>query len=180
MSLNSSTAAPTATDPETLPAPPSDDPIVRERARTRRTGIVGAAAVVVAAAWALWPMRTVRIATPDLPTQRHEVKVPPEVLAASAFDVPLWTITPPPEPTPPPPAPPPPPPLKLQLLGISSDPAAPGSFRAALFDPEANRVLVAARGDTVAGRTVAAIDAGAVRFVAGSTVQTLSLSEERR
>lgn len=180
MNRGASIPAPSEPTLGVLSASPGDGPIARARARTRRTGLAGAAAVALAVAWALWPLGAVGIATRELPALQPEVKASPAMLSASAFDAPLWTIIPPPEPPPPPPAPPPLPPLKLELLGISFDPAAPGSFRASLFDPEANRVLVAARGDTVAGRTVAAVDAGSIRFVAGSTIQTLSLREERR
>lgn len=164
-----------ATPPRTLPG----DPVVLERARTRRAQRVGLGAVLLAALWTFWPLGRAAVPTPDLSVDSPDPPPRSDSFAPAAFDTPLWTIVPPPTPPPPAPSPAPPPPLKLQLLGITLDPATPGVYRAVLFDPDANQVVIVAGGDHVAGRAVTAVEANAVKLSVGDHVRTLSLREAR-
>jgi hypothetical protein len=99
-----------------------------------------------------------------------------------AFNVALWT---------PPPVqdvivsapPPPPPPLKLQLLGITRGAGSTGDsptaspLRACLYDPDTDRVLIVAQGDTLGSFTVRELTAEGVEFVDGTRVERLSLRD---
>ncbi len=95
-------------------------------------------------------------------------------LDLKAFDAPLWKL--PPKPVEvaavPPPAPPaPPPPLKLQLVGILTEPSAENSgatllpARAALFDPDSNKIYTVPVGGAVLRYRVKSITSEFVELV---------------
>ncbi|MGE3109826.1 MAG: hypothetical protein AB7O77_15930 [Phycisphaerales bacterium] len=151
----------------------------RTNLMTKRRLII-AGAIIVASVWALRPVERDR--TPQLPQSPTVPTADPSTQSLSAsldlvaFQTPLWVAPPAPPPAPPPtPAPPPPAPLRLQLLAIikSGDDAngrsagASGSpssatYSAMFYDPDANKVIVLAEGDTLpgaGGRTIAKITA---------------------
>lgn len=146
--------------------------------RVPRLLLAGCAAVVaMCAAWAAWP-----IAVEPVPVSAGAAVVterPATTIAAldlDAFRVPVW-VAPTPPPAPEKPALPPPP-LKLQLLAIIREGE---SYKAALYDPDADKVLVVAAGETLgAGRAVEAVTATAVsvRDAGGRGVRTLALRDE--
>jgi hypothetical protein len=154
-------------DTALLPAPPR---------LGRALPIACGAAVIACAAWALLPLDS------TAPLAREAVAadpLPPTVelalapLDQSAFRAPLWVAPPPP---PPPAAPvPPPPPLKLQLLAVLREG---DTFKAALYDPDADTIIVAGPGDTVAGRRVEQVRAGDVTLKDNGLSRVLSLKPE--
>lgn len=132
--------------------------------------ILGAACVLGCAVWARWPLRSPPLETPTV----HPTEVTPFTLAAldtDAFAAPIWIA----EPPPPEPAPelPPPAPTRLRLIAIVRD----GDQRvAALYDPDADRMLFASVGETVADLTVDSIDGRTVTFRDGRGTLTLAES----
>lgn len=165
------------------------DPILALRRSTRLVAGVGAALVVAAFAWALWPIERAPLAFAEAAGQPLATPSA-ERLAfnADAFNATLWT--PPPVP---PPAPviaqkPPPPPMKLQLIGITRDTPVSGGtpvLRAALYDPESDRMLIVAAGEkiTLGGKaryTVASLTNDTIELADGDIVRKLSLKDERR
>ncbi|MBX3388495.1 MAG: hypothetical protein KF691_03455 [Phycisphaeraceae bacterium] len=156
--------------------------------RNRATGVV---VLIALAAWALWPggtaesMSTVAAQSPE-PRAPSDVRwVAPKLLSnaqsidVKAFDAQLWKVPPKPievavEPPPPPPSPPPP--LKLQLVGIlanatnsgsslESEKNQPSELRAALFDPDANKIYTVAVGASVLRYRVKSISSDLVELV---------------
>lgn len=130
--------------------------------------------VVLAAAFAFWPVSPRTITAPKLeqpePSQRALA-----ALDTSAFRTPIWLAEPPPPaPATPAPPPPPPPPLKIQLLAILHED---GVYKAAVYDPDTDRILVVKAGEKIGVRTAASITATTlvVKDEAGS--KTLALKE---
>jgi hypothetical protein len=80
-------------------------------------------------------------------------------------------------PAPPPPPPAPPPPLKLQLLAIVREG---GEYKAAVYDPDAGRMVIVGAGESVAGRGVASVAADAIELRDGAGVRRLALAEGGR
>ncbi len=113
------------------------------------------ATLLACGAFAVWPLDATHVQTP--------VISPPEVatkqvaaLDLAAFRVPLWVA----EPAPPPPPEPvvavtPPPPLNLQLLAIVREGQV---YKAAVYDPDLDRILVVAAGEKVGTRSVQRVD----------------------
>lgn len=105
------------------------------------------------------------------------------VLDYEAFRTPLWVIQPPP----PPPVPaqkpePPPPPLKLQLVSIIADASvdAAGSrvYRAALYDPDQDRLFDFAVGDLIGpSRRIVSIESDSILIEDGKHKRRLSLRD---
>ena len=101
-----------------------------------------------------------------------------ERIDQSAFVVRLWNPPPPPEArnalvagrTAPPPKP-----LRLQLIGIIDDGR---QLRAALYDPETDRLLIVATGDRVKRHTIT-ITADAVELADGRVTHRLTLRKDR-
>jgi hypothetical protein len=94
-------------------------------------------------------------------------------LDLAAFRAPLWVAQPPP---PPPPAPAPaPPPLRLQLVAIVQEHAV---YKAALYDPDQDRLLIVGTGESVAGRMVEQVAAGTVTIRDHGLARMLSLKSE--
>jgi hypothetical protein len=161
--------------------------LASSKARTRALTATAVGAACVCAAWAVWPLSRQAILPFERPAPPSEssaphLEAPPLNLAA--FDAPLWRepVLAAAEPVPPsaPPPPPPPPPLKLQLLGIVGEPSGDTiTYRAALYDPDSDRIIVVTSGDTVAGRTVTTVEAGSVALALGTTTHTLLLRPDR-
>lgn len=127
----------------------------------------------LAAAWAFWPMRSPGLSSTDA-VRSSEVghDAGATSLDLGAFRSPLW-ITPPPPP--PPPAPPPvPPPVRLQLLAVIHEE---GVYKAVLYDPDADRVVVVAQGETLGTRTVERVTEAGVQIRDGSGLRTLALRQ---
>lgn len=158
----------------------------QSRRTTSRVCAVAATMTLIAAAWAFRPLRL----PPALPedaapstSTRTAAAIDP-----SAFEVEVWSpgiALPAPvleaaaKPDPPP-APPPPPRIRVQLIGIHMSPGEESVRRATLYDPDADRLLVVAAGDVVAGREVASVDEGGVLLRMGAFEQRLTLHEEPR
>jgi hypothetical protein len=159
-------------------------------ARRKADGLlwpVGCAALVLASAlWAFAPLAPPAVAPePNLELHKKDASATgPELVAfdRAAFRAPLW-IAPP---APPPPAPTvaaaPPPPLKLQLLAIIKEDGDQGqvSYRAMVYDPDSDKVMVVASGESIAGRTVESIDQAALRIKdeKGGGARVLTLKTE--
>lgn len=99
-------------------------------------------------------------------------------LDPSAFTAKLWN------PPPPPPEVPeevtvqrtvPRKPLRLQLVGIIDDGQ---TLRAAVYDPDTDRLLILASGDRVHQHTITSITAGAVMLVDGRVSHRLTLRRD--
>src|SRR5262245_20424160 len=167
--------------PNSAPGLPMPDPLQAARGATRRGVGIACACTLFAAAWGAWPPARSTVQPPVLelarPVEAATAAVP---LDLSAFDAPVWIVAAAP---PPPPAPVPeaqaPPPLRLQLLGIIRD-RADGTYRAALYDPDADKVVVVSGGETVAGRIVTGIEPRAVILTLGPSVQTLALRPDQQ
>jgi hypothetical protein len=97
-------------------------------------------------------------------------------LDLAAFRTPIWVA----EPTPPPPAapaqpPPPPPPLKIQLLAIIRE--GDTAYRAAVYDPDTDQILVVAAGEKLGLRTVEQVDKSSLTLRDETGKRTLALKE---
>lgn len=142
---------------------------------SRRIMLAGLVAAVAVGSWSYWPMPH-SSGEPGVLPAPSPATAPPAVatLDQAAFRVPIW-IAPP---LPPAPvqavAPPPLPPLKLQLLAIMHDGRV---YRAALYDPDSDRLIVVAAGERVGARTVDLVAPDSVRLRDESGVRTLSLKE---
>jgi len=163
------------------------DPSLQLIAKLRRVRIAGVSALIAMAVWTFWPQGTSSSQSLDAAKAKEapmpddvrwiapNLAVKPEPLDIRAFDAQLWKLPPKPvevaEAAPPPP-PPPPPPMKLQLVGILMNPPTEASSigvaagpRAALFDPDANKVYSVAEGGAVLRYRVKSISAEAVELV---------------
>ena len=148
----------------------------------RLTWLLGAALVTLSAAWAWRPLEQSEMreffidlhAPPTTPIDDED-----HLFDQSAFVVRLWN--------PPPPPPearnalvagrtaPPPKPLRLQLIGIIDDGR---QLRAALYDAEADRLLIVVTGDRVKQHTIT-ITADAVELADGRITHRLTLRKDR-
>ncbi len=145
----------------------------------RLTWLLGAALVTLSAAWAWRPLEQPEPreffidlhapSTTPIDDEDHRFD-------QGAFVVRLWN--PPPEArnalvaerTPPPPKPP-----RLQLIGIIDDGR---QLRAALYDPETDRLLIVTTGDRVQQHTIT-ITADAVELADGRVTHRLTLRKDR-
>lgn len=141
-----------------------------------RLPLVCAVAVAICAAWALMPLGEIEASSAAATPARTVVSSlsPPRTeLDLAAFRVPVWVVPAPPPPPPrPEPPPPPPPPLKLQLLAIIRDA---DGFKASIYDPDADRIVLVGVGDAIEARTVASITEDAVKIRDGEREHTLVL-----
>lgn len=136
-----------------------------------RVVLVCAAVVALAAGWAFRPLPPRSIPAPLEETPETTASSPMRVaLDVDAFRAPIWVQPPPSEPAP---DAPPPQPLKIQLLAILRDGEV---YRAALYDPDADRLFVAATGEAVAGRVIERVTADSVGLLDRGEVRTLSLA----
>jgi hypothetical protein len=144
----------------------------------RRLIAGGAIAIALSASWALWPVQVPNVPDPmlDSSTDKPRSAMTLTALNLDAFRTPIW-VSPPPPPEPEKPAAPPPP-LKLQLLAILSEN---GVYKAALYDPDTDTVLVVAAGETLgSARTVESVLADRVAVRDARGLRTLALREEQR
>jgi hypothetical protein len=123
--------------------------------------------------WAVAPVRGPGVAHHDVPPLPEAAPIQVAVLDTAAFRAPLWVSPPAPPPAPAPP--PPPPPLRLQLLAVVLEG---GAYRAVLYDPDTDRVLVASEGQTVSGRTLERVSARGVRVRDQAGVRVLALRQD--
>ena len=141
--------------------------------RVSRT-LVGALGVAVLAAgvFSAWPLGTpTTSAEPEEPTRPQQQKPPVAALEQDGFRAPIWVADPPPPSAQPPPAPTPP--LRLQLLAITNDGA---ELKAALYDPDTDKLLVVVSGDPIGHRSVERIAADAVVLREGEILRTLAIN----
>lgn len=142
------------------------DPLEVARHRLGTARAVSVIVLLVAGVWAFWPLSVAKVEAEDVVPRRSTLPESAESPAASiaslpeldieSFNAPLWTVA---QPPPPPAAAPPLPPMKLQLLGIDSlqeDGAV--VYRAVLYDPDQDKVLVLRSGDTIGPRVIRHVD----------------------
>lgn len=160
------------------PAPPTQRQLARPArgAGTRAALVVAlAAAAIGAAVWALAPV-SVPTVEPQASPARSEA--PARALAdldIAAFRAPLWVAAPAPPSLPAPAAPLPP--LKLQLLAVVREGE---TYKAMLYDPDADTILVGAPGEKLGagGRTVERVTAEGVQIRDATGVRTLALRSD--
>lgn len=162
---------------------------------TSRLCIAGCIVCVGALMWALWPLEaggikreaeaisTRALAAAGQPKNAGRIASAP--IDLRAFDAQLWKAPPKPPPiaaAPPAPAPAAPP-LRLQLVAIIQEQLqtpgalAPAIRRAALFDPDTNRLHSVSSGDTLLRYRVGTISADSLQLsdTNGSTSHTLRM-----
>lgn len=162
-----------------LPLP--NDPIRRLTRSLRLTWLVGCTIIALCALWAWQPHEPNEHS--EIPRDLHPATTPriedeQERIDQSAFIARLWNPPPPPEArdrrlaeqTAPPPKP-----LRLQLIGITDDGR---QLRAALYDPDADRLLIVVSGDHVKTLTVT-IMPDAVELADGQVTHRLTLRKDR-
>ncbi len=129
------------------------------RGSSRAAILLGTLALGACAWWAFKPLPDIASSVPALDLESATDK-PADVRVASLdlepFRAPLWVAPPPPPPPPPTPEPerppPPPPPIKYQLLavlGLEDRDAQPADLRAALYDPDADCILIVRVGEPI-------------------------------
>ena len=97
-------------------------------------------------------------------------------LDLAAFRTPIWIAEPPPPaPVAAAPPPPPPPPLKLQLLAIIRED---NTHKAAVYDPDTDRLLVVSAGEKLGLRTVEQVDATSLTLRDDTGQRVLALKTE--
>jgi hypothetical protein len=140
----------------------------------------GAAALLgVLAVWAMWPLPEPTVDAGLAPS----APVAPEPVALAALDLdafrtPLWVAPPVLTPVPPESAPERLPPVRLQLIAIVRDPGdASAALKALLYDPDSDRLILAAPGEVIGAATIEhVLERGVeVRDRAGGGVRTLAL-----
>lgn len=133
-------------------------------------------AVALSGVFALWPLKGAEAQAPVIARPEPVLQRRLAALDQSAFRVPIWVTEASP---PPPPAPPkvtPPPPIRLQLLAIVKED---GAYKAAVYDPESDRLLVVGAGESIGLRSVDKVGATSVSIRDGASVRTLALKEAK-
>lgn len=162
----------------------TSDPARALRRRLVATGLTGLGAVAASAAWAL---RVPEIAAPPRVTLRPAAAVAEEAGQAdtfdpAVFDVALWHVPPAPEllAAPVPERPPTPP--RLTLIAIIREPAGDGEtvLRAALHDPDQDKLLTVAAGDAAGAWKVARVTGDGVELSDGQRTTWLPLRPDDR
>jgi hypothetical protein len=148
----------------------------------RVTWLLGGAIIVACGWWALMSRPLTDTADSPIslksPTDENAAQTAPlEQIDPNVFAVKLWN-PPPPPPTPETLASKPEPtkPLKLQLIGIISEV---GAHKAAVYDPDTDRLLIVASGDKVAEHTITEITAKTIELSDGRSTRTLRLTEDQ-
>ncbi|MCC7389842.1 MAG: hypothetical protein IT431_13865 [Phycisphaerales bacterium] len=167
-----------------MPSP--TDPITAWRRRQRTAGATAVVVLAASALWSWWPLPALPTADPALrpPADDAGTIDGPAPLDRAAFAASIWNPPPAPERTAEQaPTASTPPPLRLQLIGIARD-AGPGGdqvLRAALYDPDTDRLHILAEGERVGAVTVIAVEPGVVRLESGGRTAELRLrrDEER-
>ena len=158
-----------------------NDPIRMIKRRGWATWLVGSLAIASCAFWAVAPADDPD--QPDLFTTLVEPSTEsisddsPQAFDDQSFSARLWN--PPPGSGPAPPAPKSdrrPPPPRLELIAIINDG---GERRAAVYDPDTDRIRIVASGDQISDLTVTSVSADAVELSDGRATVRLTLKEER-
>lgn len=158
-------------------------------ARSLVARLAAMGAVITAAWWALLPLEQPDLSPPPPLGDSEDAPVDPAAFAIlddAAFHTPLWVAPP----APPPPvaetAPAQPPPLKLQLLAIvrqetlaDRDHAPTGGYKALLYDPDADKIIEVASGDSIGSCTVVGIADRELTLKDSAGTRTLSLRTNR-
>lgn len=141
------------------------------RARLTLAGL----AIGLSAAWACWPLGTLQVDVPAIAAGPAAMPEPARVaLDLSAFSAPMWVAPEPVQRVRAATAPPPPPPLRWQLLAIVREDA---GYKALLYDPDADKVLVLTEGDQSGSRRIARVTPTSVDIRDAAGVRTLALRE---
>jgi hypothetical protein len=142
----------------------------------RRPVVVASAVVAACAVWAFWPMPREQVEAPSIEPvatpQQHDGA--PAPLDLAAFNAPLWVAPPPLPPPAPVVAAPPKPPLKLQLIAIVREGEA---RKAAIYDPDQDRLFIVGKGDSIAGRVIEEVRASDLTLTDNGAKATLALRE---
>ena len=164
-----------------MPSP--SDPITAWRRRQRTASAIAIIALAGTTLWSWWPLPAPHTPDPTLqpPTNDAETIDGPAPLDREAFAALIWN--PPPEPeravesaptanTPPPP--------RLQLIGIARDAGPDGDqvLRAAIYDPDTDRLHIVAQGERIGAVTVLAVEPGVVRLDSGGRPSELRLRKD--
>lgn len=133
--------------------------------------------------WALRPLETPDLSLPPPPENDLGPSEASTFVALddAAFRAPLWIAPPPaPEPAPELPKPAPLPPLKIQLLAIVRSPATASDheYKALLYDPEADKIVEVATGQTIGERTVVGVTQHEITLKDRGGTRKLSLRPE--
>lgn len=149
-----------------------------KRARARvALPIVCCTAVLACAAWAAWPLSEQRIeVAPISGPMPRAVAMDTIALDLAPFHAPLWVA--PPAPPPSPVAAAPPPPLRLHLIAILRGSGPERPYRAALYDPESDKLIFVGPGDSIDGRTIERVGASELSLLDHGVTRTLSLNTE--
>jgi hypothetical protein len=163
----------------------TSDPTPAWRARQRSAIAVAATALAIALAWALRPLPALPAidAGLDAPAPSDGGDGTAQPLDRAAFAAAIWN----------PPAAPelpavtvertvPAPPPRLQLIGIVQDTGDNGAvlLRAALYDPDTDKLHLVASGERVGAVTVASIERGVVSLESAGRTSRLALREPPR
>ena len=132
-------------------------------------------APAAAAAWGLWPLRPLEVSRGEsVAPARPSGETALAALDTDAFRAPLW-VAPPAPPAPPAPAAPPAP-LRLQLLAVVHEGAA---YRAMLYDPDSDKLMVVGEGEKAGARTVEKVTASGVQIRDAAGVRALALRQDQ-
>ncbi|MBX3378387.1 MAG: hypothetical protein KF678_15440 [Phycisphaeraceae bacterium] len=138
--------------------------------------VLFASGCAAAAAFALWPVQARHVTVSPI-DHAEPARRTLAALDLTAFRAPIWVAElSPPAPPAPSPAPPPPPPNKIQLLAIIRDSDS-GKYRAAVYDPDTDRVLVVAAGERLGIRTVEQVDRSSLTLRDAAGTRTLALKD---
>ncbi len=160
-------------------APPTPGAIGEAgRGRSAAGRALAALCVTACGVWAFMPLGTGPVEVPEpaeVPLAAHGRDQ--DHLDLAVFNAPLWVAPPPPatkvaETVPPPPAPPP---LSWQLLAILRDG---GNYKALVYDPDADKLLVLGEGDRSGPCSVARVTPGSMDVRDGAGVRTLALRKD--
>ena len=158
------------------------DPIARlHRSITRLQWTAGVLAVATGV-WAFWPQAVAPIAVAKVDDHAPASHKPVTPAVRSDFlALKLWTPPAPPAEAAKPAAPTPRPPLKLQLVGITRESGqGEGTVRAALYDPETDKLLIVASGEKVGVFTVTSLTNDEIGLADNQGVRMLSLRDDGR
>lgn len=165
-----------------MPSP--SDPILRWRHRERFALAGGGTAVLLSAMWAFWPLPRLQppdatLTVPDrAPTERDE----PDSFTREAFAARIWNPPPVPgqDPVPIATVPPPSAVTRLQLIGIVHDDDGSGEVvtRAAIYDPETDKLHIVASGESIGLIAIAGVDDTGVDLASAGRTTRLVLRRD--
>jgi hypothetical protein len=133
-----------------------------------------------AAVWSFAPTKSQVIEPSQAADGTHDAPPALAALDRDAFRAPLWVA--PPAPPAPPVASAPPPPLKLQLLAVVHEGGERGNggvYKAMLYDPDSDKILVAGDGETVLGKKIEKVTGSGVQIRDGANLRTLALRTDQ-